>query len=139
VAATVDGNAAPVDRNRRPVQEHQSDIAQRTGRPTPSGAVLPRSVFFENHFFLFPVHRGSFPINYCNIVCTSSGPSATGGNPIRLSRRYIGYSLRPKGREVTPTRSLVYLFKVLFVIYERAYGAYLHIAVVWYLLINYNK
>jgi len=47
VAATVVGNAAPVDRNSRPVQEHQSDIAQRTGRPTPSGSVLSRSVFLK--------------------------------------------------------------------------------------------
>lgn len=46
MAATVDGNAAAVDRNSRPVQEHQSDIAQRSGRPTPPGAVLPRSVFY---------------------------------------------------------------------------------------------
>lgn len=57
MATTVRGNAAAVDRNRRPVQEHQSDITQRTGRPTPSGAVLPRSVFFFNYFSLFQCYN----------------------------------------------------------------------------------
>jgi len=45
VAATVDGNAAAVNRNRRAVQEHKADIARRTGRPTPPCAFFPRYVF----------------------------------------------------------------------------------------------